>query len=208
MIIFDFDGVIADSLEAHLCAYQKVFQKFGKTLDMSDSASWRMRYDSAWENNFYRCGFSEQEMREALEVYFDFIDYRSIPLFDPLAEIVKRLSNKYRLAVASTTDTKIIKERLAMDNLDHYFEQILGSSESSNKTQKLAKILEFTELTPETCLMIGDTSSDIRAAKSNRIKSIAVSYGFYAHERLLSENPDALVACPAELEEKISSLLT
>ena len=69
LVIFDFDGVIVDSLAIHLAAYQRVFRLAGRSLPVETAAGWREWYDSAWEQNFLRAGFTEGELRANLSGY-------------------------------------------------------------------------------------------------------------------------------------------
>jgi phosphoglycolate phosphatase-like HAD superfamily hydrolase len=49
--------------------------------------------------------------------------------------------------------------------------------------------------------VVGDSASDIRAAKESSVKSIAVSWGHQGINKLASARPDHLVHSPQELLE-------
>jgi phosphoglycolate phosphatase-like HAD superfamily hydrolase len=51
--------------------------------------------------------------------------------------------------------------------------------------------------------MVGDSASDIHAAKEAGVKSIAVTWGHQSAKTLLRANPDYLVHSPTELYELI-----
>ena len=52
--------------------------------------------------------------------------------------------------------------------------------------------------------MVGDSLSDIRAAKEASVTSIAVTWGHQSLEHLLRGNPDHVVRFPQELIEVIN----
>jgi AHBA synthesis associated protein len=54
--------------------------------------------------------------------------------------------------------------------------------------------------------MVGDSASDIRAAKEAGVKSIAVGWGHQSAETLLRARPDILTHSPSELREAILKL--
>lgn len=49
--------------------------------------------------------------------------------------------------------------------------------------------------------VVGDTPADIKAARENELRIIAVSTGIYSYETLAAESPDLLVRSLAELRE-------
>jgi phosphoglycolate phosphatase len=56
----------------------------------------------------------------------------------------------------------------------------------------------------ENIYIVGDSLSDIRAAKETGIKSIAVSWGHQSMKKLSSAEPDHIVHSPRELFETIT----
>ena len=206
MIIFDFDGVIADSLEAHLANYKRVFKNYERKLPWESSDDWRNLYDSSWENNFYKHGFSEEELKEAFSDYFDHLDYSAVPIFDGIEDVIRKLSESHKLGVASTTDSEIIERRLEQSGMREQFVGVVGSSAHSNKVEKFKKALTMTGDDASQSIVVGDTASDISAGKANGMRTIAVSYGWYTRERLEAESPDAIVDSPEALLEAIYCL--
>lgn len=192
MIIFDFDGVLADSLEQHLGAYTKVFQLFGREFHLKSPEDWRNSYKSAWEQNYFDGGFSEEEMRQAISKYFDFVDYSKVNLFAGVTELIPKLAEKYPLAIASSTNSQFIEEKLRAENLLDAFGLILGSSETSDKLNKLEKIFAHFNADKERAVYVGDTSADVKAGKAFGIGTIGVSYGWYGEERIAAEAPSAI----------------
>lgn len=207
MIIFDFDGVLVDSLAQHLGAYQQVFRRYQREFHLNTANEWREKYRSDWEHNFYQGGFSHEEMREAMRSYFHYIDYAQVSLYPGIKELIPELSQLRPLAICSSTDSSIIRDRLALEGLDGYFQLILGSSETSSKLGKLEEIFSSIAADKQHSVYVGDTSADVRAGKEFGVNTIGVSYGWYAADRIQSENPSAVAKDVAELKSHILRMI-
>lgn len=92
----------------------------------------------------------------------------------------------------------------AMGKLDHceashYFEIGAYGDEAENRGQLVnmaltkAKSHYGVEFKKEHIYYIGDTPKDIEAARVNKIKSVAVSTGFYEYSELEKHDPDFLI---------------
>jgi phosphoglycolate phosphatase-like HAD superfamily hydrolase len=57
----------------------------------------------------------------------------------------------------------------------------------------------------EAVFMVGDSASDIHAAREASVKSIAVSWGHQSRETLIRAEPDFIVHSPRELMEVIAT---
>ena len=64
-------------------------------------------------------------------------------------------------------------------------------------------IMDKMNLKKEEAAYLGDSDTDIQAAKAAGIRSIAVTWGFYPKEKLKKENPDFIVDNVEELKEVI-----
>jgi len=61
-------------------------------------------------------------------------------------------------------------------------------------------------LSPDDCVVIGDSTMDIETAKNAGMKAIAVTWGFQDREKLVSAGADLFAESPENLLEIISSL--
>ena len=57
--------------------------------------------------------------------------------------------------------------------------------------------------TPETTVMIGDTSFDMQIARAAHVRAIGVSWGYHAAEDLHAAGAHAVAAHPREIMEMI-----
>lgn len=71
----------------------------------------------------------------------------------------------------------------------------------ATKVEMIAEIVRRHGIAPRQCLYVGDTFSDIEAARTNGISCIAVTYGDGDEIALLSRNPAYVAHDIAELND-------
>ena len=126
-------------------------------------------------------------------------EYRLIP---GARELLNALRPLYKLAVASARD-----ERTAMAFIDHfelrdYFEVIVTSQTTRHTKPRSDPLLHAAAemgVAPDNCLMVGDTTVDMRAAKRAGMQAIAFLAGFGTERELRREGADLILNTPAEL---------
>jgi phosphoglycolate phosphatase len=81
------------------------------------------------------------------------------------------------------------------------FKSIEGRSilQPLSKTEMISKILNDQHLSPSTCVYIGDTEGDMRAASKNQLTSIGVSWGYGSEEELLRGGAMRIFSTPESL---------
>ena len=122
-------------------------------------------------------------------------------VFDLLAELDRR---GHRLGIV--TAKRVATVRLAFDRLPLLEEltQVLVGAEDTERHKPdpdpLLEALRRLGATPEEAAYVGDSPFDIRAAKAAGMLAVAVGWGgIHPDERLLAEEPDAIVQAPEEL---------
>ncbi len=106
---------------------------------------------------------------------------RSFLLVPGVEEMLKQLHGRYPMAVVSARDEKGTMAFLEHFNLVQYFDAVLtGLSAEHTKPYPDPILLaaKMMNTAPENCLMIGDTTVDIRAGKSAGAQTAGVLCGF------------------------------
>lgn len=118
-------------------------------------------------------------------------------LFDDVASTLAELKAQgYKLFLATAKPEIYAKQILEHFNLLQYFDYAYGSELSGERTNKgdlIAYILQQAQLSPETCLMVGDREHDILGARRNGIETIAVEYGYGSDAELTAAKPKARI---------------
>ncbi|MBI5944584.1 MAG: HAD family hydrolase [Chloroflexi bacterium] len=200
LILFDFDGVLADTLNDLLQFGQEVCDELG----VKHTAT---AYDlSSLEVMSFATYGRQLEVPEALIDEFvrrslEKVAAKKSPpaIFAGLADVVRKLSAKHVLGIVTTNSARNVNLFLAEHGLEDCFRVIHGIDSPGSKTEKILKAREQFSNQGEDTFMIGDSMSDIRSAKEASVQSIAVSWGHQSLERLVTLNPDYVVRSPMEL---------
>ncbi|MDB5259188.1 MAG: putative phosphatase [Candidatus Taylorbacteria bacterium] len=180
--MFDFDGVIVDSLAA--C----------HELSNSISPVTLEEYRARFEGNI-----NDAVRRPAIRQADFFAEYgQKLICLDPhpeMAAAVRELSAgaEYALVIISSTHSLLIDEFLQKHSLRQCFKEILGNDVDKSKVKKIRIALEKYHAQPHDALFITDTLGDVKEAAECSVGCIAVSWGYHADEVLRKGNPYAVV---------------
>jgi N-acetyl-D-muramate 6-phosphate phosphatase len=122
-------------------------------------------------------------------------------------EMLKQLHGRYPMSVVSARDEKGTMAFLERFNLVQYFDAIVtGLSAKYTKPYPDPVLLaaEKMGVPPENCLMIGDTTVDIRAGKSAGAQTVGVLCGFGEEPELRKMGADVILEDTTKLLEILS----
>jgi phosphoglycolate phosphatase len=202
LIIFDFDGTLADTFPWFINVINQVADKYKfrriKTSEVETLRGYSaMKVMKHLQISFWKMPIIANHMRGLMTK-----DINKIVLFDGVDDILQQLSNKgVRLAVVSSNSYDNISQILGTENLAliDYYEcgvSIFG------KPAKLRKIIMISGVKHNESIFIGDEVRDIEAAKNINIASGAVSWGYNRIEKLKEQFPDELFVSIDEIIEK------
>ena len=90
--------------------------------------------------------------------------------------------------------------------LEGCFRAVYGVDMPGSKVEKILMAKSQFAAEGEAVFMVGDSLSDVRAAREAGVKSIAVSWGHQSVGRLVGALPDHIVRLPEELIEMTKSV--
>lgn len=200
ILIFDFDGVLADSLAPMLSYAGQVCQEMGypctptqKDLEILD----RMEFSEYGR----QLGIPEEKIETFVTRNFELFSRREEPLaITPgIESVIRELSQIAILVVITGNSCRVVGKFLDTYGLQDEFQTILGAEDDGNRVEKILKVISLNGGSNGEAYLIGDAVSDIRAAREAGIKSIATGWGHQSKEKLITENPDYLVDQPEDL---------
>jgi len=109
----------------------------------------------------------------------------------------------FKLYVVTSKPTIYAERIIRHFGLDKYFAGVFGpelDGRFDDKGELIAHLLQQLSIEPVATIMIGDRASDIEAGKSNRTRTLGVTYGFGSPEELAAAGPDRIVGCPVEIQ--------
>ncbi|MGI9028293.1 MAG: HAD-IA family hydrolase [Candidatus Saccharimonadales bacterium] len=205
VIIFDFDGTLADSAPIIRAIYTEIAIK-NKLTVLTDENYQLLRQGSLrdarkWSGvRFWQLPLLLRSMRRLMK-----LESEKVQLFPGVVKMIQDLSETdHELYILSrnTADTIIhVLERYDLqDNL-----QILDRRRRSfgSKASVIRMLLRSKRYKPETVWMIGDEVRDIRAANQAGVNSIAVTWGFQDTSILERYRPTKIVNNVSQLHKML-----
>jgi HAD superfamily hydrolase (TIGR01509 family) len=130
----------------------------------------------------------------------------SLPLIPGVRQALEALYRKYPMAVVSARGAKGTQEFLAYHQLEKYFVCVASGQTTKHTKPWPDPILWCAEkmgVPPESCLMIGDTTVDIRAGRAANCQTVGVLSGFGDERELNRAGADLLLNSVAQLENAL-----
>lgn len=197
LLMFDYDGVIANSLEAHVKGFLAAFHEHGftklnTTQDIID----------LYEDNVYQSmsdlGLSESKIDQILDSY-NIIQNKilnQIDFFDGVTDSLYELSLKHKIYIITSNLGGIVQNALDKKGVKGV-EKVMGSEVSKSKIKKIHMVKA---LYPNlSAYYVGDTKGDIYEGKRAGTITVGVAWGWHGSLKLMESNPDYLINQPKDL---------
>jgi len=198
LFIFDFDGVICDSFETVVAAFQQItgIDPLKEPLRYQIDHLRTLDTFEAFQHlgiKKYQIPMAVLKLRKMMKT--------KIPFLKPVATIdhvLKTLhERKVKMSIVSTNSEENIKDFLVRNQIDYF--DFIYSAGLFNKGKILKRIISGKNQDPKNVFYIGDQTRDIIASRQANVRSIAVTWGYNDETALLKHHPDYLIRTPMEL---------
>lgn len=207
LIIFDFDGTIADTFEPLIQIIQRLSQEFGyKSVSPEDIDLFR---NLTTREIIYQAGVSIWKLPFILRKIKQELN-KEINLVHPVTGIQEALielkCQGNQLGIITSNSQDNVQLFLENNQLDSLFSFICSGTTIFGKNKVINSVLTQENLHLSDVIYVGDETRDIDAAKKSKIQVIAVSWGFNSRKILSNQNPDYLIDHPHQLLDVVNSL--
>ena len=204
LVIFDFDGTLADTLPFTLSIMDQLSDKFGTRRMNREDLPLLRNYSPAHIIKMYDIPLWKIPLmtKESQRLLFENIE--EINLFPGMEGIIRTIAEKgITMAVVSSNALKNVKKVLGEEigRLISLFECQTGLF---GKAPRLRKALREAGAKPEEALSFGDEIRDIQAARQVGIPCAAVTWGFANGNALAGYQPNYLVTDVNQILDIIS----
>jgi phosphoglycolate phosphatase-like HAD superfamily hydrolase len=178
-ILWDFDGVIAESVDVKGEAFREMYLKYGvdiadKVLEHHMANGGVSRYEKfkEWHKTFLNKELTQEEINTLAAEFSALVVDKVVaaPLIPGIIDFLKSNHNQMSFYIISATPDNEIKEIVQKMNLSPYFKGVMGSPTS--KPQWVEELRQDIEMNSETTLFIGDSTSDYKAATVSNLKFV------------------------------------
>jgi phosphoglycolate phosphatase len=207
LVIFDFDGTIADSFVESLAAYNRVAPRL-RLRSVRDGEVPALRRMGAGQL-MHVLGIPMWKLpRLMIAVRADLHEhFHSVKPIAGIAEALRALSAAgCYLAMVTSNSEANVRQFLARHRIAD-FQTIAAGSSIFGKATRLRRLIKSARAEQATTFYVGDTVPDIRAAREAGTSAVAVAWGFSDRTPLAAEAPDALVESTQHLAAAIQRLL-
>ena len=201
LVIFDFDGTIADTREAIIAAKQETMKLLGlriasdeecaATIGLSSQKAFQQSYPELSEEKIDLCVSTYRRLFEEKKLIMPPV------LFANVKEVLEFLNEKGIVCtVATSRNGKSCREFLEQLGIAQYFSYVLCAEDTKRlkpDPEPVIKTLEDLSCRPEETLVIGDMPMDIEMGKKAGVYSCGVTYGNSTREKLFAAGADYVI---------------
>lgn len=206
VIIFDLDGTLIDSAPDLALAINYMLTTLGRDTYNNDLIrSWVgngaqvLVKRGLLGKSDYDADLDPALFEKALDIFLTFyaknlcVDTLTYKNVRSTLKILK--AQGYRLVIVTNKPFDFIEPILVGLDLTGLFELCLGGDSLPKQKPSplpLLHVCEQLDVTPEQCVMVGDSKNDILAANAAKMQSIGLTYGYNYGEDIGEHNPDVV----------------
>lgn len=180
-IIYDFDGVILDSVNIKTLAFQELYSRHGKEVQnnvkrhhLLNGGISRFEKFKYYHKNYLNIDLSDLELESLAKKFSDIVFEKvcEANYIDGSFEFLKYSSSKYLTFICTGTPQKEIESILKVKGLDQFFSNVFGSPRS--KESIIEEILLENNLDKKDVTYFGDAMTDYNACLQCGINFIGI----------------------------------
>ncbi len=198
LLLFDFDGVLVDSLDVYEKTVTDCLNVIGQPLSRG-----RVEFLELFEDNFYKSladkGVNMDRFMTASVDILSQVNYADMKPFEAIRPVLRELKKTHPMVVISSNDTPTIKEALRLYDFQGIFDDVLGSDFMLSKKEKILYVIKKYHIGMEDIYYIGDTTGDIKEGRQAGVKTVGVTWGWHNKALMAASHPDYLFDNPQDL---------
>jgi HAD superfamily hydrolase (TIGR01549 family) len=173
-ILFDFDGVLAESVNVKTEAFRKLYLPYGEEIanrvvdhHLKNGGVSRFEKIRLYHESWLKFKLTESILNELLQKFSDLVLESVVNANEVYgaSDFLESHKNKYERWIITGTPTEEMITIAKRRKMDHYFVDIFGSPKG--KIEWTGFIIDKWKINPEETVFIGDATSDYEAAKHN-----------------------------------------
>jgi len=207
-ILFDLDGTLTDPYEGIINSFQYALAHFGVIEE--DPEKLRQLIGPPLRENLARYVDNVEKGVELYREHFGAAGLYENSLYDGIPELLESASaTGFTLAIASSKAQVYVRQIAEHFGIAHFF-AFIGGSELDGRRSEKAEVIKYVmeaigAAYMDSVLMIGDRKHDIIGAKSCKVTSIGVLYGYGTKEELEAAGADYTVETVTELKNLLKT---
>ena len=211
-LCFDVDGTLSDTDDQYVAKFAKLFKSFRFLLKNKDEKRAARRF-VMWSETPANIIFGLPDvlgLDDELASVSNWLTRHNPPplkhfiLIPGVKEMLESLRGHFPMAVVTARDEEGTRQFLEQYELTPYFDVVVSALTAERSKPYPDPVLYAANamgIAPENCLMIGDTTVDIRAGEKAGAQTVGVLCGFGEEPELRKRGADLILNTTAELAD-------
>lgn len=204
LIIWDFDGTLADSLAASVELFNRLAPEMGFRPIADPVAARTFTTRQFLKHHGISVWRLAKLVRRFQAAAADHAD--KLNLFPGMSSVLGELRSRgVRLGILSSNREDNIRRCLRANGIEEAFAFVVGYPKLFGKGKALRRILKAERVAAADVLYVGDEVRDVEASKKAGVAVAAVTWGFHAEALLRDNGADHIVTDPRQLLELVAA---
>ncbi|WP_413581848.1 HAD family hydrolase [Bdellovibrio sp. HCB288] len=179
-LLFDFDGTVADTMPAHLNAWNKALAKYDLSMSREQHMSWAGRPTHRiveMMNELHKSSINPEQFLKEKEVHY-LEGLHEVNTIKSVMNVIEHYHGKLPMAIVTGSRRKIVELTMNQLNLQPYFELLVCAEDYSQGKPAPDCFLmaaDQMKVTPTDCLVFEDAVLGIQAAHSAGMNCLKVN---------------------------------
>lgn len=203
VVLFDFDGTLADTFSDGLEILNDLSQQYGfRRLEGSDVERAR---DMTTRQVMKFLGVPSHKLPTIAQHGVAKLKERmpTVAPFPGIAEMVKELTDLgIRIGIITSNSEENVNQFLRNHEISG-IEFVRSSSRLLGKARVIRKAMKEFNFRPEEAIFVGDETRDIEACRRVALRCIAVTWGYNSQRALEAQSPRSIIHSPTDLKGSV-----
>ena len=203
-VLFDWDGTLADSAEASLRCYVRLFACFGIAFDRE---RFGQTYSPDWYQTYEAVALPRRLWSEADARWVELYGEEKPRLLPGARRALAKLrAGGLSTALVTSGNRSRVERELARLKLSGQFDALVCSEDVRRKKpdpESLHLALDRLRRTPPQVAFVGDSPEDVAMCRASGVYVVGVEGGFPNHDALRASRPDLLARDLAHAAEAL-----
>lgn len=200
LLIFDFDGTLANTLEAGIEIYNEIAEEYDLASVTREEVLELRKFNT--RALLDHLGISRllavklgARIRKVLHERME-----EVELMGGVESAIRKLhEGGYRMGILTSNSADNVRIFLTRFNLLECFSFIEAGVSLFGKPQRITNVIRKIKVDPSDVIYVGDETRDMEAARKSSVAGLAVCWGTNGREAMETEGPDFCIDDPEEL---------
>lgn len=203
-VVFDFDGVIINSLKLHFGATKAIAKEFNKQFPFKKLEKYATEW-TGWEKFFKTLRLNNDCQKKARKIFTAIYvaNEDRVKLYGGIKVVLEKLHKAgIKTGIATNHPKKVVESIMKKHGIAKWVDAFVSGKKIKRfkpHPDIVLACLKKLHVAPRNAAFVGDMLLDMQAGKNAGTKTVAVTWGWHSREMLEKAKPDLIVNKPIEI---------